>query len=61
MFIGPTIYSKPALQRSAMFRQCGRDRLTFRSSGARANLLDLGRSINITSLQDEENWIENFG
>src|SRR6266498_1060235 len=37
-----------------------RHRLTFRSSGARRNLLEVTRSINIRSLRDEGNRLENL-
>src|SRR6266536_3353648 len=37
-----------------------RHRLTFRSSGARRNLLEVARSINIRSLRDEGNRLENL-
>src|SRR6266498_5656487 len=37
-----------------------RHRLTFRSSGARRNLLEVARSINITSLRDQGNRLENL-
>src|SRR6266536_1810030 len=37
-----------------------RHRLTFRSSGARRNLLEVARSINITSLRDKGNRLENL-
>src|SRR6266498_2590981 len=37
-----------------------RHRLTFRSSGARRNLLEVARAINITSLRDEGKRLENL-
>ena len=61
MFIDPTMNPRPALQRTRDVSGNGtRHRLTFRSSGARRNLLEVARSINIRSLRDQGNRLENL-
>jgi hypothetical protein len=57
MFIDSAM--NPKTRRSSGARCCSgtRDRLTFRSAGARRNLLEVPRSINIASLRDgESGW-----
>src|SRR6266498_5235878 len=61
MFIDPTMNPRPALQRSAMFPAMVPDTaLRFAPPGARRNLLEVARSINITSLRDQGNRLENL-
>ena len=62
MFIEPLSSQRPALQRSAMFPATDRKSSTFCSHGARKSLLEVARSINISSLRDEKafRWFNHF-
>jgi hypothetical protein len=57
MFIDSTVYATTcAPAERNVYGNGTRERLMFRSSGARRNFLQVTRSINITSLRDDGNW-----